>query len=84
MGLLTFTRGESETFTPESHITFDSLDFLPTATGELCLAFPNVPVAASMASHAPLGARQRSDASRGMPPPINGTLTSLPTLQSNN
>jgi hypothetical protein len=35
------------TFTHGSRIMFGSLDFLATATGELCLTDPNTPVAIS-------------------------------------
>jgi hypothetical protein len=34
----------SKTFTPRSHITFGSLDFLTTASDELCLADPDTHV----------------------------------------
>jgi hypothetical protein len=37
-----------ETFTPKSHIMFGSLDFLTTATSELCLASPGAPIAMGM------------------------------------
>ena len=40
----TSTFASSETFTPGSHIMFDTLDFLATATSELHLAGPDVPV----------------------------------------
>jgi hypothetical protein len=33
-----------ETFAPRSHITFSTLDFLATLTGELCLANPDMHV----------------------------------------
>jgi hypothetical protein len=65
-----------ETFVSESCITFDSLDFLPTATGELCLADTNA-FAAMGARHAlpPPEVRQKINASRGVPPPLIGALT---------
>jgi hypothetical protein len=41
----TSTFASGETFAPGSHIMFNTLDFLATATGDLCLTTFDVPVA---------------------------------------
>jgi hypothetical protein len=54
----------SSAFAPRSHVKFDTLDFLSTATGALCLAFPDEPVNADTALEHFMGNESREAKSR--------------------
>jgi hypothetical protein len=71
---------DDETFAPGHCITFGSLDFLTTATGELCLVDSDASATTAWedpCTPPPPGTRQRNDASNGVMSPSSGVLNGL-------